>query len=430
MGVYVDARCRWPRRGLFKAKPKVEDVFDRIEAVVRANVADPMMRSMMAFARDDRKGVLEVGVHPLAEAVEFSWRDGGIEVGAKTSTLGAGYHSHLVDLLGSMAASEGLKWEWEEGSPETDQRRDFGAVQREMRTWLGATAKSVSELLDDGVKNIMVNMSMAWGIPEGFSGVLTPAGPFDAEWVARAARSGVDEGMEAEFFLWSARGCGGAYWKRLGGAMMWTELPWHAPDSEHERRLCGTVLACFERARQLEPAIDVPEAELAELKLLMESTPEEAIPPAAVGLGYSRRLVTFSVTGGWQIRLPGFYYRSVDEERTAEVFNFGGRVVRCTSFSIRDDQDREIPAADLWRSRLENELPGREIPNPAGSLRRFWVQVSEKNGKGTTDVLGEFVADGTLALVTVSLADPRDEAWAVQVLRSVMHPPGSGEAGQ
>lgn len=226
LGIYVTAKVG--RSGLLRRRPSREALFGAIKGVAGDLIDDPLMQGF--FSSEERDNVLALFLHPAEESVDITYDGGDLELSAKTSSAGPGYHAWLVDFVDSVGEQIGIRWDWRDGEDEPadetgyHNHRDFGCLQAAMADWLQEFSKYFMNESDLDSLNIC--------LPLGFSPVhehfaISPMGIWQREWFEQVTHADADqigEMAQAFFPAW----CGmeeASYWRNFGLTMCWMELP-------------------------------------------------------------------------------------------------------------------------------------------------------------------------------------------------------------
>ena len=260
MGLGVHVTGKPPKKGFLPIRRKAGAVLENIGQAVDDAVTDPLLRRLMSIERSENG--LHVRLHPGEEDVLFTAVKGRIEVQAKTSSAGPGYHVMLVELLEEVGGRTGVAWSWEgRGDGEGDttgyhEHRDFGKLRQAMLEWLATVADQLLRADAEGADNFRICLPVGGG-PVGPYFALAPMGELTREWCRGAAdgNAGSLERAGAEFFTaWHGPDQAG-FWVNCGRYLMRWDIAWTRPEDEGERRLYEATLGCFARARDLDSQI-------------------------------------------------------------------------------------------------------------------------------------------------------------------------------
>lgn len=428
MGLGVHLTGRLPKKGFLPFQRKAGAVLEDIGRAVDAAVTDPVLRRLVAMEHSG--GGLRVRLHPGEEDILFSIAKGRIDVQAKSSSAGPGYHVMLVELLEDVGARTGVAWSWQDqGGGEGDQtgyhdHRDFGKLRQAMLEWLAALADHLLRADTDGADSFRICLPVGDG-PVGPHFALAPMGELTREWCRGAADGNADslERAGAAFFTAWYGPDHADFWANCGRYLMLWELSWTRPADENERRLYEAALGCFARARDLDPQIAVPEAELREAwTLLNGADPDRAPPPD--GLGYRRRPMERALMGAWKAKLPGYFRCCAEKgDKPSTVYWFGPREVHATSITFSSTPDGATASNFVSRKGAEQPPDSAVRFAPARDWLTGHAAVT-KVEDGVRTVQGMLGAGDNLCFVTILHEDTPDGAgWAQGVLESVSCPP-------
>jgi hypothetical protein len=412
-----------------------EDWLRDVEGWLEGNVRDLLFRAQLGGQRDGQP-TLSVRLHPSAEDVEISVPEPGrLIASAKTSTTGPGYHTYLCGLLRRLGADHGVSWEppdeEEGGGDETGyfNTRDRNAVEEEMLRWLKQMAEIVKESMAAGAAWFMLSMGTEHSYRH-HGPVVTPLGPRDRAWLGAVAddpRRGID------MFPWWEDGVTAA--TLLGSALceMWQRVRWRTPLDEDEWSALMNIHLDLCRAYGLDPTLDYPWREWAELMDLIRSSggalemhaedvePEVRARAARVPdgplVGYRRRPVTVHLCDGWSIEVPGEMAEEWVEGGRWSAWA-GGRTVWFSAFSMQKP-DGGKPTAEECLARLTPpdgeplEHRGERVVGRAG------LGPYEEDGEEMWKLGARSAVEGAAALCNIFFHDPADRDWAVATWHSL-----------
>ncbi|HVG23467.1 MAG TPA: hypothetical protein VND45_04880, partial [Thermoanaerobaculia bacterium] len=212
---------------------------------------------------------LAIAIHPGAENVVFTVpRRGHIEVQAKTSTVGPGYHMFVCDALHALAPELGVRWDplHEESLDEGFyfHTRNPSDIHEEMRNFIRNLAAHAMNGYAGHVLQLSMPSQFRYDVPD--ADVLTPLGPRDRDWLAGAAADGA-RGIDV--FPWWHRGAGAHYWLGRALVRMWSAVRWRAPFNDEQRETLQEVHAALTAAYRAEPRLTYPWREWSEVATLL-----------------------------------------------------------------------------------------------------------------------------------------------------------------
>lgn len=323
---------------------------------------------------------------PLEEAVEFRLDAGRLTLGARTASLGPGYHAALVAALDRLATAADFSWRTSEDAIDEGgyrDRRDFGALQAGFGEWFTAVARQVAARPG----GVAVSMALD-ALPSAPAFALTPLGPRNAAFFATP--------LPARHFPWWDEGLTPAAAHSLAEALAWSRFPWRAPLLESE----PTV---GEAMRALHP--DAPWRARLDQVLTAGGPVEPQTGPWYL-CGPVRQLSS----GGWTVVVPGYFYQEWEDDST-QVFWFGDRTVWLSTLTIdRDDFDAETAVREA-----ESEIA--ELSDGCARFGDFAPHLD--NGWQGTRLGGKVETAGRIAVCSVLFRDPAHRGWAMDVLRSL-----------
>ena len=427
MGLGIQVSGVPPKPGLLSRRPDPETLLRRIDDAIEETVTDPVQKLLMV--RDITDGVLSLRLHPGEEDISFTVEGGAVVASARTSSAGPGYHAMLVDFLDEIGQHTGIDWSWEgTGDGEGDEtgyhrHRDFDKLRGAMAEWLKSAAGTALKQGHDAG-------SLRLNLPAGESVVtdsfaVAPMGEWPREWfedVARGDQARLSK-AGAEFFTAWHTPDSAEYWANCGRYMMLWELDWVRPENPAERSRYETMLGCFAKTRELDPALDIPEAELREAWALLNGADANA-PPRPDGIGFRRGLMERPLMGRWSASIPGYFRAEErdDGEKPSMVYSFGQREVQATEMSF-DDEPADTAAADfIHRHAAQDDESDIVAFDPAHEYLTGRA-VAKEEDPGVWTVYG-MVGTGH-DLCFVNLQHENSDAgrqWATAVLESVSRP--------
>lgn len=447
VGIYLQGRYRSPA----KKKNAVEGWLADVRSWFDAGIAgDDIWGDIPIGARDDISHddhpAVFLDLHPAAEDVEVIVPEPGrVIVSAKTSTVGPGYHTSLCQLVRRFGDEFQVRWDppGEEGDDDSQDETgyffsgDRSAVEDAMLLHLRTMANISLETFEESDCTLE-----AWHLPLGHSyaayptdGVRTPIGPRSMKWI-RAVQKDPRKGID--LYPWWDDGLTAGF--HLGRALcqMWTQVRWRSPLTEDEYDAWDAVCDDLCRAYELDPELDYPWREWAELiDHLNESEGATSVRPeldktirkkaARVPadrplVGYRRHPVQVTLVDGWSITIPGAMAEEWDEG-TWSAWD-GRRTVWFTSWSLTTQKDEPVPAAEALQSM--NLREGKVIRFRKDKLIGKAVRrETEEDGETLRNLQAYSAVDGKAALCNVFYPDPADDDWAVETWHSLTGDPAT-----
>ncbi len=249
-----------------------------------------------------------------------------------------------------------------------------------------------------------MNMNFSAASPPG-EYCQSPLGPLDSAWWESARRDDTLPARCREFYMWWDRQRDAAYWRKLGLALLWTEIPWRPPADEAEENTCRLALEALDRAITRDPKQPIPAAAMNELAEILDLDPEEdeLRPPDPGGIGYHRRTMRRHAPGGWSLEVPGYFFREWNEEDGQLSFWFGDRSTFISSYHIPPKDGKPIPAATLAADFAPDAPDDAERLEHAddGHIRHAVIVPYEEDDFRGRSLQGCIAADGQCAIVTV-----------------------------
>ena len=354
-----------------------------------------------------------VTLHPAAPPIALRASNDRIELVADTGTLGPGYHDAVRTMVSEAASAAMLIWE------RADAAADRAALEAGFDAWLGETAAEILALSARGATGFSILL------PEGTEyahtlALATPLGPRDHEWLARVKRS---PALGRDVFAWWDGGRGASYFAGVARSLAWTEVRWRAPITASERALLERVVTSIERAHGLDPSLELPWIEAAEIYELLG---EESLRATRAGvlaeaaqkrgprsmIGYRRGAVRVSLSGGWSLVVPGELAERWEERGTWVGWD-RARTVWMSSMSVEGDasETTEAVLAGLPELPGEGDLLRMERGPILGHAR---FSIGEEDGKPVVVMRAHAACGRNVALGTIVLPEDADRTWALE----------------
>ena len=208
--------------------------------------------------------------------------------------------------------------------------------------------------------------------------------------------------------------------------MMWVDLRWAAPLDDAERARLVRVDGELSRAHQLDPTLDLPWREWAEVRQLIgDSSAAEAteidvmigqrasvVEPERRLIGYRRGSAPLTLEG-WTVQVPGSFVDGWDDG--SWVGYDDQRSIRLKTIAIRG-KDGSIPTADELAAAMTGADPTIDPGDPALRGGATIADTSE-GGRPVRVVQGALMVTGRVLVVTIVFGD--DETWGRETFRSI-----------
>lgn len=436
-----------------EGEPRLAKLAEALDALVTDPIQKLVARtSVLGDDREDDSddpstinGLVLWRCHPMAPPIEVHVVDDVLELRAKTSTVGPGYHAWLCDRARELG--ERLKIRWSPASAEgtIDDSgywftQDFVGVQKLMRKHARRLGEALvehltgsgSEPASDGA--VFVHTDLGSFRPMDVGGpVVTPLGPRDGAWCRVLASEGpAGEAAARELLPWWDRQPDARAWLGFAMALLWWNVPWRVPASQQEADDMAAAVRALERARELDPGLALPDAELDQLRVLV-AWPQSGAPAGtepsvpSAGVGYRRGEVQWMMPGGWSLRAHGGLLR-LEEEGGTVLLALPDRNLRFTSLTWQRSTGGQGPTAmELVETAVRKnaaeagaEASVRVFDRDA--LRGAYYVTDDREGSDEyVTVQGEVTAQGLdgIAFFTFTVPDRQSVAWAEGMLATL-----------
>ncbi len=397
------------RADVAEAKLSRTDVRDWLAraAVWFETVGDAVLDAQLDRDADGRP-LLYVAFHPVASDVEVRFTASGVvRVIAQTWPAGPGYHAYLCNVLGAFADDFGIEWDHVEDPTGFFRTGDTTKLQNHFLAHLWRAC-------GDFTPPLVLGLSADHGFTHP-GPILTPTGPRSRDWLVGVS---VDPSAGRDFFPWWSVELDAPFYRDRALALLWCEFPWRPPLTDDEGELTDEIAADLEMAHSLDPKMELPWREWAELLAIIEADcdgrtvqgiePEvkaEVLRRAAAlseapAIGYRRLPVRVSIGGGWTMEIPGVFAEGVSED---------GR-----TWYGWDDQRRIV--VQLGRPEAPRQPVAEETRDAVG--RTVWR------------LAGVVAADGETLACQIEVRDPEERGWAAAAWRSLRHEPARSMASR
>jgi len=359
LGFCTRAKLRKTRAfGVLSSVVNADDIVASFATCVRGT---PLEAVYEAVRLSEPKVAFELRIHPAEELVWLEFEGEYVDVTARTSGAGPGYHEFLVSFLDRIGRDLGIAWRWddaEEGEyvDETDfqSTRDFTALQASMSAQFQAICRIIADRREtQGNSGFKFSMpSDYWPYGRDLE-VMTPTGPLSMARTCEIATLDGDDLTRAakEHYPWLERGFGGNFYRGIALKSLWMNMRWAAPVNEAEVRDIAQALRWCEKS---EPPL--PANAIEQLRALADGTQAPLFPDES-GIGYRRRRFRERLYTGWDFSVPGSLVKGYDEEDGTAVYWNDAITVRGSTIS----GTREGKPVDPQVRPVVTEKPGKEF---------------------------------------------------------------------
>jgi hypothetical protein len=351
--------------------------------------------------------------------------DGAVDAMAVTSAVGPGYHTYLGRLVRRLGTATDVAWANPDGGAGTTETTRFvvgsdrAMIEREMLLWLQATLKSIREARVRGEAGLQLSLPMRTRFT--FDGaVATPLGPRDDAWLAAAIEQ---PRLAIDVWPWWSDAVDSRSLLGRALCLIWTEIRWRPPGLG-EQEAIDEVLELLRRAYTLDPSLDYPWPEWAELmghrgddSALAATVRDRADSVDRPPFGYRRQPVTIRHEG-WSLTVPG----SFGERWTSEEW-WGGESKRAITLAATVTEAASGPMTpDAFLAKVAGDLGDHTISHRDGRVMgRARITTDASSGVEVGVVEGYSAVVGSGAAIRIVFDDPSDWEWAIDMWRSLRY---------
>jgi hypothetical protein len=341
LGISIVLEAKLPSQGLFTLKRAKIDWEAEVAASMKEFIVEYGLGDFVPVELERQTG--RIPLHLCEEWAEISVGKKTLTIAARTSTCGPGFHAMFCAAIDRIEEKFKLKFfETEEAGDDTGYflSRDFGALQNYFANWSRRLAESVVENWEDADNGMRLQLSIGQLVPDMKAGeVQTPRGPKTIAYLQSISTMNHDALLRAAeiwFPWWNVRP-GSDDFLKMAEQVMWSDVPWRAPDNEYERQAFIAAISGLNRSKLLGGDISHFQRELEEMEFLTRVPDSEITTPSKVGIGYRRQNCRWELTPTWTGLLPGHLY-TVSEEDNYQLYD-NDFVVRVSGLSVTNSGD-------------------------------------------------------------------------------------------
>lgn len=386
----------------------------------------------LVIERIDEPGrpALAIEAHPAAQAIVLRADERSLSLDAHTATAGPGMHRFTCRLARELGAALGVEWAQVKDDSQYFLTKNEARLEATVLEWLQGAAAEILGRRGEGSGGFSLAMPEGWSF-EHDGLVATPLGPRDAKWVRAVA---ADPRAGTDVFAWWGLAGDARYYRDLARVLMWREVRWRAPLDDGERALLDRIATYVEKAFGLDPSLELPWPEQAEiLELLGEQSlraTRAQVKAHARGvvadrgsdrIGYRRRPVRVMLSGGFSLEVPGELAERWDERGTWVAWD-RERSIWFTSLRAQPEPGRPPPtSADTLASLPPLESQDALELERGSILGLAAFGETEEDGKPLYRLDAHAAVGGDAAVGTIVFARPEDREWALGVWGSIDH---------
>lgn len=407
------------KRGIIARLPPPERVLAEVEAWLRREYPDEIL------ALETTGDALSVRSHPVTPPTRLAIdSEGVVTVRGETVAAGPGHHRFIGRVLERLGGELGIEWSTATAGLAF---ADRAAVERAYLGWLGPELARARESVRRGSRGVHV------GMPAGTTvtcdaAIATVLGPRDAAWLDAAI---ADPRVAIEVTPWWSDATDSAYLRNRALTRMWLDVRWRRPAVGGEAAVLDEVHALLARAYPLEPDLDYPWAEWAEIiayRGIDDGMARQVMARAGASrsggnagtadparIGYRRSPVTIRHEG-WVLTVPGDFA----ERRTADEWWGGGPGRNITLAATATGSGAGRMTAQAFLAQVASDLGPDALHHEAGDVRgRARITTDTSSGLEIGVLEGFAAVTGSGAVIRIEFDDGEDYAWALDMWRSL-----------
>ena len=429
MTVEIRVEGQAAKRGMIPRMPAPDKLLADARAWVGAEYGS-IVRDAAVFS-EGACPELRLELHPAAAAVTLSAsEDGRVAAAATTSGVGPGYHTFVGRVLERLGDELAITWNPPSDRPAGSPAPWVGSrqplaerpvVEREHLVQLRRVLEGAREQRRLGLQAIPMGLLPGTRF-EHDGAVLTPLGPRDDAWLARAVKA---PKAAIDILPWWFDITDARYQLTRALVILWTEIRWRPPMDDQELAAMDEALTLMRSAIRSDGSLPYPWREWVELIGLRGShdpVPDrvyesaEAVDPLQPLIGYRRRPVTV-VHEGWLLPVPGTFssHRQDGEWRGGER----GRMVTFAATATQTPDGRPM-TADRFLADVAGDLGEGALRHDAGELRgHARMTVDASSGVEVAVLEGFSAVTGSGCAIRVEFNESEDWRWAIDLWRSL-----------
>ncbi|HLF05615.1 MAG TPA: hypothetical protein VI893_00310 [Thermoplasmata archaeon] len=429
MGIDIGVSGRYGAKGLFARAAPPDQFLTQVADWFQQRHSSAICAMQSGPAPPGH--ALVVQLHPAGGEFEFhAPAPGTVKLNVRTSTVGPGYHQFACEAIRSLGQALQITWDQpsEQFHDETGYlyNGDRAQLEQHFLGWLQKTCGMVGEMERRGETPMALGMAFDH-VFRVAPDVATCLGPRSVEWLHAV---GWNPRVGIEYFPWWEPGTGPGYLAGRALALMWTEIRWRPPIDDGERRTVAEVLHLLGTAHRQDPARELPWREWLELHALAgarDPLPGDLKTKAASAtdrplIGYRRASVTVMTSGGWQVTLPGSMAEGKAEDGHLIAWE-PGRRFEVSTITV-ETKDGSRPDGDQMLADMQDRTPSgakRLAHRGEFGVGRAWFGPTSGEPGFHWRLQGLMAGTCTIAIATIDLQSADQEAWAVQIWKSLEH---------
>lgn len=243
-----------------RTTPLSSKIFDAIAVSLRDIKINPLL-----FLSDNvmlKDNCMVYSFHPSADPVYFFMEDNTLKINIAINTMGAGYHSFIVDVVDKLAKRLNVSFfEDEESRDESEyfKNRNFDELKKYYERYLKAYSKELLDYYSQGFSRFMMSMPSGYPTIDKEYFALSPLGYFGKNWFSEVIKEEVNADIFLkEFYIWESEERDASFWFKSALSMIWVFYPFRDFLNYKEKETYEKILYALDKAYSLDKNMPYP----------------------------------------------------------------------------------------------------------------------------------------------------------------------------
>ncbi len=433
--------------GVLAEPAQLENWFNGVWEWLSATYPHKASSANLGMGPNDQYQRVLLSFHPAAEPVKI-WlsHEQIVNISAPTISAGPGYHLFLCDLLTALGEKFGISWE-----PDTDEEdlrdkhnpvffsQDREQAYKEMFHWLNMMLVGMKQIPDFEKLKFFIAIPPTYQFVSEMP-LMTVMGPRDKAWMQKVIAKPTDG---ADIFPWFKPEMDAEFLRNKAISQMWCDLRWGAPLTEEDEIIVATVLTDLKAAYEMDPFLDYPWTEWAELLAFLEANDEMSTIVSRNAknalkrpqIGYRRLEVRAQLDQGWSCLVPGSMaesqaFEASSANHTWQFFNDVYTIWFTSYPTLADANGTVMPveAAVLELDELQSNMGELIGEDRSGKVWRRTFKSGNPKNPSSWRFSSIFLVPGRVAMAHFYCSKESDGEIAKRFFRTVENSAGDSAA--